>query len=113
MYFLVLPQQSSVLGLYGTVLLHLLVNTGKYSPSCQNNTVINSSNIALPGRTILEELLLEIENVCIMTQVRMYSEIYPELSGNPMASALWISLVLTLYFTVYPSSCQNTDKVKS
>ena len=35
MYFLALPQQSSLLGLYGPVLLHLLGNTGKYSPSCQ------------------------------------------------------------------------------
>ena len=38
MYFLVLPQQSSLLGLYGPVLLHLLGNTGKYSPSCYTNT---------------------------------------------------------------------------
>ena len=37
-YFLVLPQQSSQLGLYGPVLLHLLGNTGKYSPICQTNT---------------------------------------------------------------------------
>ena len=38
MYFLVLPQQSSLLGLYGSILLHLLGNTGKYSPSCKTNT---------------------------------------------------------------------------
>ena len=37
-YFLVLPQQSSLLGLYGPVLLHLLGNSGKYSPSCHTNT---------------------------------------------------------------------------
>ena len=37
-YFLVLQQESSLLGLYGPVLLHLLGNTGKYSPSCQTNT---------------------------------------------------------------------------
>ena len=37
-YFLVLPQQSSLLGQYRPVLLHLLANTGKYSPSCQTNT---------------------------------------------------------------------------
>ena len=38
MYFLVLPQQSCLLGLCGRVLLYLLSNTGKYSPSCQTNT---------------------------------------------------------------------------
>ena len=37
-YFLVLPQQSSLLGLYGPVMLHLLGNKGKYSPSCHTNT---------------------------------------------------------------------------
>ena len=37
-YFRVLPQHSSPLGLYGPVVLHLLGNTGKYSPSCQTNT---------------------------------------------------------------------------
>ena len=37
MYFLVLQEESSLLGLYGPVLRHLLGNTGKYSPSCQTN----------------------------------------------------------------------------
>ena len=37
-FFLVLPQQSSLLGLYGPELLHLLGLTGKYSPSCETNT---------------------------------------------------------------------------
>ena len=32
-----LPQQSSLLDLYGPVLLHPLGNTGKYGPSCQTN----------------------------------------------------------------------------
>ena len=36
-YFLVLQQESSLLGLYGLILRHLLGNTGKYSPSCQTN----------------------------------------------------------------------------
>ena len=35
------------------------------------------------------------------TQVGIYGEIYPEPSGNPSGSALGISHVLTLYFTVY------------
>ena len=37
-YLLVLPQQSSLLGLYGPLLLHILGNTRKYSPSSQANT---------------------------------------------------------------------------
>ena len=39
---------------------------------------IKSSNIALPGRKIQKLKLLEIENVCIMTQVRTYSDIWPQ-----------------------------------
>ena len=72
-----LPQQTSLLGLYGPVLLHLLGNTGNnIAPAARPIRIINSSNIALPGRTIVEEiLLLEIEMVCIMNQVGIYSEI--------------------------------------
>ena len=44
-----------------------------------------------------------------MTQVGIYGEIQPEPLGNPLGSALRISLVLRLYFTVYPSSRHNTD----
>ena len=36
-YFLVLSQQSSLLGLYGPLLLHLLGNMVKYSSSGQTN----------------------------------------------------------------------------
>ena len=50
-YFLVLPQQSSLLGLYGPVLLHLLGDTGKCTPAARPLRRINSSNIVLPGRT--------------------------------------------------------------
>ena len=68
---------------------------------------INFSNIALPGRSILE-----IENVCIMTQVGIYNKIFkPDPSENPLASALWISLVLRLYLIVYSSSCHNSDTI--
>ena len=48
-YFLVLPQQSSLLGLYRPVLLHLLGNTGKYTPAAGPIRRINSSKIVLPG----------------------------------------------------------------
>ena len=37
--------------------------------------IFNSSNIALPERTIPEVKHLEIENICIITQVRMYGGI--------------------------------------
>ena len=51
-YFLVLPQQSSLLGLYGPVVLHLLGNKGKYTPAARPIWRINSSNnIVLPGKT--------------------------------------------------------------
>ena len=46
-----------------------------------------------------------------MTQVGINGEIWLEPSGNPSGSALGISLVLRLYFTVYPSSRHNTDTV--
>ena len=86
-------------------------NRGKYTPAARPIQRINSSNIALPVKTILKVKLLEIENVCNMTQVGVYGEIWPEPSGNPLGSAHGISLVLRLYFTVHPSSCHNTDTV--
>jgi hypothetical protein len=64
------------MGLYGSVLLHLLGNTEKkIAPAVRLIWKINFSNIALPGRTILEVYFLEIENFCSMTQVRIYGEI--------------------------------------
>ena len=48
-----------------------------------------------------------------MTQVGIYGEIYPEPLQNPSGFALGISLGLRLYFTVYPSSRNNTDTVFS
>ena len=110
-YFIVLPQQSSLVCLYGSKLLHLLGNMGKYTSAARLIGGINSSNIALPGRTILEVYFFLIKNVCIMTKVRIHSEIQPEPSGNPSGSALRNSLVLRLYFTVCPSSRHNTDTV--
>ena len=74
---------------------------------------INSSNIALPGRTILEVSLLEINNVCILFHVEIYGEIQPQPLGNPSGTTLVISLVLRLYFTVYPSSRLNTYTIFS
>ena len=62
---------------------------------------INSSNIS--G--------IVIENVCSLTKVRIYSEIKPEPSGNPLGFAFGISFGLRLYFTEYPSSCHITDTV--
>ena len=79
------------------------------APAARPIRKINTSNIALPGKTILEVYLLEIENVCIMTQVRIYGEIQTEPSGISTGSDLRISLVLRLYFTVYPFSCHNTN----
>ena len=54
-----------------------------------------------------------IESVCIVTQVGIYREIYPEPSGNHSGFALGISFGLRLYFTLYPSSRHNTDTVHS
>ena len=36
---------------------------------------INCTSIAKPGRTILDVSLLELDNVCIMTWVRIYGEL--------------------------------------
>ena len=44
-------------------------------PAARAIRKINSSNIAQPGKTILDVSFLEIDNVCIMTQVRIYGEI--------------------------------------
>ena len=46
-----------------------------------------------------------------MTEVGIYGEMKPEPSRNPSGSALGISLVPRLYFTVYPSSCHNKNTV--
>ena len=72
MYFLVLPQQNSLLVLYGSVLLPQLENI---APAASPILIINSSNIFLPRRTILEVKRFDIENVFIMIQVGMYGEI--------------------------------------
>ena len=82
MYFLVLPQQSSLLGLYRPVLLHLLGNKGKCSPSFQTNTENQLFQYCPPGMDNIGGI---IKNICIMTQVRKYGEIQPELSGNHLA----------------------------
>ena len=81
------------------------------APAARAKWKINSFNIALTGRTVLKVKLLIIEDVCIMTQVRIYGAIQPEPSGNPSGSAPGISFVLRLYFTVYPSSRPNTDTI--
>ena len=46
--------------------------------------------------------------VCIMTQVGIHGEIQPEPSENPLHSALKISIILRVYFTLYPSCYHNT-----
>ena len=73
----------------------------------------NSSNIALPQRTIMEKQLLQIEKVCIMTQVGIYGEIKPKPSRNPLGSAHGISLMLRLYFTIYISSRHSTNTIQT
>ena len=44
-------------------------------PAARAIQKINSFNIAQPGKTILDVSFIEIDNVYIMTQVRIYSEI--------------------------------------
>ena len=103
MYFLVLKQQSSLLGLYGPVLLRLLGNTGKYSPSCQTNTE-NQLFQYCPTRK---------DNTGSIT-FRNWECLYYDSSWDirwNIAWALGKSLVLRLYFTVYPSSRHNTDTI--
>ena len=46
-------------------------------PAARAIQKVNFSNISQQGRTILDVSLLEIDNVCIMTQVGMHGEIYP------------------------------------
>ena len=93
-YFLGLPQKSSLLG-----------NKGKYTPVARQILRI------LFKYCSTRKDIMEYENVCIMTQVGIYGEIQPDPSGNPLCSNIWISLVLKLQFTVYPSSCHNTDTI--
>ena len=71
-YFLVLPQQSSPTDPYCFI---YWATRDTLAPAARPIHKINSSNIALPGRTILDLKLLEIENVCIMTQLWIYGEI--------------------------------------
>ena len=54
-----------------------------------------------------------IENDCIVTLVGVYDKILPEPGGNLSGSTLGISLGLTQYFIVYPSSRHNTFTVYS
>ena len=87
--------------------------TGQYFSvlaSCRNNTENQLFQYWSPRKVNAE---VEIENVCIVTQVRIYDKIYPEPSGYPLGFALGISLGLRLYFIVYPSSRHNTDTVES
>ena len=90
MYVIVLQQQSSLLGLYGPVLLHLLGNTGKYSPSCQTNT---ENKLFKSGYTVKYSL-------------RPQEIPWAPPSGSPSCSGY-------IYFTVYPSSRPNTDTIQA
>ena len=110
-YFLVLPQQSSLLGLYGPVLHHLLGNMGKYSPSCQTNAE-NQLIQYCPTRKDSTGSINFRNWECLYYDSSRYRRWYIAWAlENTSCSALGISLVLRLYFTVYPSSCQNTDTV--
>ena len=111
MYFLVLPQQSTLLGLYRPVLLCLLGNTGKYSFSPQGIRSIYSLSIDLLGKPLLELSNLDTYNVFIMTRVVIYVEIKPEPFEVLSGAALGNSLRLRLYLTVNPSSCFDTDTI--
>ena len=104
-YFLVLPQQSSLLGLQGPVLPHLLGTTGKCSPSCQ----INTRNQLFQYCPIRKDNTRSITYNYIRTQVGIYGEFQHKPSENPSGSAHGISFMLRVYFTVYPSSRHNTD----
>ena len=101
-HFLVLPQQSSLLGIYRPVLFHLLGNTGKYSPSCQTN-IENQLFQYCPTRK---------DNNGIKT-FRNWECLYYDSSRdiqwsiakpleNLLGSALGIYLMLRLYFMYIP-----------
>ena len=49
-------------------------NTGKYNPSFKGNEENQLFQYCPPGELILEVYFIEIDNVCIMTKVRIYSE---------------------------------------
>ena len=108
-YFLLLPQQSSLLGLYGPVLLHLLGNTGIYTPSCQTNTE-NQLFQYCPTRKDNTGSIASRNWECL------YYDSSLDIQWN-LASALRKSLGLRprdfpraqAIFTVYPSSRHNTD----
>ena len=101
MYFLVLPQQSSLLALYGPVLLHLLGNIGKYSPSCQTNT----------ENQILQYCPTKKDNNGRITFINwecLYYDSSQDIRWN-RAWALGKSFVLRLYFTLYHGLATFTD----
>ena len=81
------------------VLLHLLGNTGKYTPAARPIQRINFSNIALPGNW----KCLYLDSSWDM----QWNIAWP--FRNPLGSTLGITLVLRLYFTVYPFSRHNKD----
>ena len=62
----------------------ILENIGPAARAIQK---INFSNIAQPGMIILDVSLLEIDSICIMTEVGIYGEIKPGPSENPLGSA--------------------------
>ena len=47
--------------------------------------------------------------MCIVMREGMYTEIKPELEGNPEGEAQGISRGLRLYFIVYPDMNHNKD----
>ena len=103
MYFVVLPQQSYVLGIYRPILLHLLGNTRRYSPSCQTNM----------ENYLFQHCHTRKDNTGSIT-VRNWECLYYDSRWDIRWNIVWAfrkSLVLSLYFNVYPSFRLNTDTI--
>ena len=65
-----------------TVVPYLLGNTEKYSPSCQTNTGTELFQYCPTRKDNTGSVTFRFDYVCIMTEVRIYGEIYPGPSEN-------------------------------
>ena len=88
-----------IMNLNSSLLLAQLVNVFQYSSSsaAADRAILNMyfTNIAQPGRTILDVSFLEIDNVSIMTSVRIYCNCI-------------VTIYFRQYFIVYLDSSHNT-----
>ena len=112
MYFLVLPQQCSPLGLNGTCIASSNGQNRKIYPSCQTNTE-NQLFQYCPTRKDNTESINFSNWECLYYDSSWDIRWNTWFLWSSLGSDLGISLVLRIYFTVYPNPRHNTDTVKT